>query len=129
MGRILHRGTSKVGLYFFFPSSSKHHKCAAFVGERASLIAWHGRLEHPAFRTVCQVIPKFQLPFVANKTSDVCSACQQGKSHQLPFTTTNYRSRFPLDLLFVDVWGPSPIASINGARFYVSFVDDFSRYT
>ena len=34
-----------------------------------------------------------------------------------------------MDLLFADVWGPSLIASINGARYYVSFVDDFSRYT
>ena len=34
-----------------------------------------------------------------------------------------------MDLLFTDVWGPSSIASINVARYYVSFVDDFSRYT
>ena len=128
-GRILHCGPSKAGLYSFFPSPSRHHKCTAFVGERASLTDWHGRLGHPAFRTIRQVLSKFQLPFVANKTSNICSACQQGKSQQLPFTTTNHRSRFPLDLLFADVWGPSLIASINGARYYVSFVDDFSRYT
>ena len=128
-GHILHCGPSKAGLYSFFPSPSRHHKCTTFVGERASLTDWHGRLGHPAFRIVRQVLSKFQLPYVANKTSDVCSACQQGKSQQLPFTTTNHRSRFPLDLLFADVWGPSLIASINSARYYVSFVDDFSRYT
>ncbi|KAF3945468.1 hypothetical protein CMV_028146 [Castanea mollissima] len=68
---ILHRGPSKAGLYSFFPSSSRQHPYAAFVGERASLTAWHGRLGHLALRAVRQVLSKFQLPFVANKTSDV----------------------------------------------------------
>jgi len=25
------------------------------------------------------------------------------------------------------VWGPSPVAFIGGARYYVTFIDDFSR--
>ena len=78
---ILYRRPSKAGLYSFFPSSSRHHQYAAFVGERASLTACHGRIGHPALRIVHQVLSKFQLPFVVNKTFDVCSACQQGKSH------------------------------------------------
>ena len=28
-----------------------------------------------------------------------------------------------------DVWGPAPITSINSTRFYVSFIDDFSKFT
>lgn len=34
-----------------------------------------------------------------------------------------------LSLLHSDVWGPSPGVSVSGFRYYVSFVDDFSKYT
>ena len=35
----------------------------------------------------------------------------------------------PLQLVRTDVWGPAPIPSISGFRYYVLFVDDFSRYS
>jgi hypothetical protein len=38
-------------------------------------------------------------------------------------------SSSPLQLLFLDVWGPASITSINNKRFYFSIVDDFSKYT
>ena len=33
------------------------------------------------------------------------------------------------DLIHSDVWGPSPISTSGGSRYFVIFVDDFSRYT
>lgn len=35
----------------------------------------------------------------------------------------------PLDLIHTDIWGPSPVQSVNGHRFYIHFVDDHTRYT
>jgi transposase InsO family protein len=32
-----------------------------------------------------------------------------------------------LELLHTDLWGPSPIASLGGSRYYVTFIDDSSR--
>lgn len=34
-----------------------------------------------------------------------------------------------LELIHADVWGPSPVLSIKGYRYYLSFVDDFTRLT
>jgi len=34
-----------------------------------------------------------------------------------------------LQLLFLDVWGPAPLNSVNNNRYYLSIVDDFSKYT
>jgi hypothetical protein len=34
----------------------------------------------------------------------VCDACQQAKSHQLPYPTSFSRSNAPLELIFSDVW-------------------------
>jgi histone deacetylase 1/2 len=58
----------------------------------------------------------------------VCDACQRAKSHQLPYNRSTRVSSFPLELVHSDVWGPA-IASSSGFKYYVSFVDDFSRYT
>jgi hypothetical protein len=35
----------------------------------------------------------------------------------------------PLQLLFLDVWGPAPMLSINNNRYYFCIVDDFSKYS
>jgi len=54
-------------------------------------------------------------------------ACQLGKAHQLPFYSSHHVSTAPLQLIHTDVWGPA-IVSLNNSKYYVSFVDDFSRY-
>ena len=52
-----------------------------------------------------------------------------GKVTQLSFSTFVSCTQFPLQLVHSDVWGPGPINSINGHRYYVIFVDDFTRFT
>jgi hypothetical protein len=37
-------------------------------------------------------------------------------------------SKIPLNLLFLDVWGPTPILSSNNKHHFICIVDDFSKY-
>nr|GFC97833.1 hypothetical protein [Tanacetum cinerariifolium] len=56
--------------------------------------------------------------------------CEQGKSKRAshpPKPVPNSRQR--LHLLHVDLCGPMRIASINGKRYVLVIVDDYSRYT
>ena len=69
-----------------------------------------------------------ELPSIPNKLDVVCDACQQGKSHQLPFSLSNHVTHAPLELIYSDVWGPAQ-TSVSGHNFYVSFVDAYSRFT
>jgi hypothetical protein len=60
--------------------------------------------------------------------SSVRNSCQLAKSHQLPYTLSIHRSTKPLQLIFSDVWGPAPV-SIGGYMYYISCIDDFSKFT
>ena len=55
--------------------------------------------------------------------------CQFGKQTALPFNNNVSHDLSSFDLIHSDVWGSSPISSSGGSRYFVIFVDDFSRYT
>jgi hypothetical protein len=57
-----------------------------------------------------------------------CDACQQAKSHQLPYPVSTSVSSAPLQLIFSDVWGPA-LDSFGRKNYYVRFIDDFSKFT
>jgi hypothetical protein len=61
---------------------------------------WHHRLGHPSATIVQQVLSSHQIPFVKDLNNHVCDACQQGKSHQLPYPKSTSVSSSPLDLIF-----------------------------
>ena len=48
-----------------------------------------------------------------------------GKSHKLP-SHTSISVYSPLELIFIDLWGPSHLTSYAGYKCYVSFIDAFS---
>ena len=50
-----------------------------------------------------------------------------GRQRIVAFSTSQNNTKGLLDLIHTDVWGPLPVASIGGARYYVAFIDDFSK--
>lgn len=59
---------------------------------------------------------------------DLCESCIMGKQKRVSFfkggrTLKNER----LELVHTGVWGPSPVASLGGSYYYVTFIDGFSR--
>jgi hypothetical protein len=133
-GRTVLHGPSRNGLYHFPLFVNKHHwsnkrSPTAFVGERVSHPQWHSRLGHPALRTVSRIISRFGLPVLPNSNKNFYSACLTSKSKQLSFSPSSSQYNSPLDLIYTDVWGPSPICSQHGFKYYVSFLDASSHYT
>nr|GFA39917.1 retrovirus-related Pol polyprotein from transposon TNT 1-94 [Tanacetum cinerariifolium] len=94
---------------------------------------WNQRLSHLNFDTINDLarndlaagLSKFKY-----HKEHLCSSCEQGKSKRashLPNPVPNSRHR--LHLLHMDLCGPMRIASINGERYILVIVDDYSRYT
>jgi transposase InsO family protein len=52
-----------------------------------------------------------------------------GKQIQLPYPTSASVSQRPFDLVHSDVWGLASFASKEGHRYYILFIDNFSRHT
>ncbi|KAL5823566.1 hypothetical protein ACOSQ4_021466 [Xanthoceras sorbifolium] len=46
-----------------------------------------------------------------------------------PFSSSVSKTTAPLELIFSDIWGPSPIASTNGHKYYIVFVDSYTRFS
>lgn len=97
---------------------------------KAEYSLWHKRMGHlneTSLKSLCNK----QFISVTNwkRSMSVCSSCQMSKSCKLPFTSTNKISIFPIDKVHCDLWGPAPILSCQNFKYYVSFVDDHSRFT
>ena len=58
-----------------------------------------------------------------------CKACVEGKHHRRPFTSSTNRATKLLQRVCSDVCGPWPVQSISGARYFVTFIDEFSSFT
>ncbi|RVW62843.1 Retrovirus-related Pol polyprotein from transposon RE2 [Vitis vinifera] len=58
-----------------------------------------------------------------------CIICPLAKSHSLPYSLSSSHASHPLALIHTDLWGPAPSISITGARYFLIFIDDYSRHT
>nr|GEV43932.1 hypothetical protein [Tanacetum cinerariifolium] len=94
---------------------------------------WHQRLSHLNFITINNLVKNNLvqgLPKMKFKKDHLCFACEQGKIHQKHHKSkTAFASNKPLYLLHMDLCGPMRVKSINGKRYVLVVVDDYSRYT
>ena len=59
-----------------------------------------------------------------------CESCQLGKHTRVSFPKRlESQTKSPFELVHTDVWGPSRTASTLDFRYFVTFIDDFSRCT
>lgn len=66
---------------------------------------------------------------MSKEHDDVCKGCVLGKLMKATFLRSDTRSNGVLDLVHSDICGPMSTDSIRGYKYFVSFIDDFSRKT
>jgi transposase InsO family protein len=105
------------------------HRCLATAASKDEWI-WHYRLGHLNFKDMCNLqqkqmvsgLPEFEIP------KEVCEECVQAKQHRNSFSRdAGSKTKAILEVVYSDVCGPIQVESIGGNRYFVSFIDDFSR--
>ena len=89
---------------------------------------WHLKLGHPNSRVLHSVLSQLRVSCSA-KNLLFCEACVSGNSHSQSFLLSIAHASAPLKLIHTDLWGPSHEPSKDGFKYYIHFIDDFSRYT
>ncbi|KAK1650213.1 hypothetical protein QYE76_068018 [Lolium multiflorum] len=94
---------------------------------------WHRRLGHVNMRNLKQLLKGEHivgLTDISFEKDRVCSACVAGKqlkkSHPIKSIVTTSR---PLELLHLDLFGPSHYDTLGGSKYGLVIVDDYSRYS
>ncbi|GKC54035.1 integrase, catalytic region, zinc finger, CCHC-type containing protein [Tanacetum coccineum] len=94
---------------------------------------WHRRLNHLNFGTLNDLARKDLvrgLPRLKFEKDHLCSACQLGKSRKATHKPKTINTIMEvLHTLHMDLCGPLRVQSINGKKYILVIVDDYSRFT
>ena len=88
---------------------------------------WHMRLGHVGEKVLQSLVKQGILKDAKTRNVGFYEHCVLGKHTKVKFGTTIYRTEGILDYVHSDVWGPSKNVSFGGPRYFVIFIDDFSR--
>ncbi|KAK3028831.1 hypothetical protein RJ639_038658 [Escallonia herrerae] len=90
---------------------------------------WHKRLGHLSEGGMLELHKCKLLQGVKSCKLDFCKFCVFGKQKRVSFKVSSHTSKGVLDYIHSDIWGPIKHISNGGARYFVTFIDDFSRKT
>nr|GEW37309.1 hypothetical protein [Tanacetum cinerariifolium] len=114
-------------------TSSPNPICLMARATSSQAWLWHHRLSHLKFDTI-NLLSKndivIGLPKLKFVKDHLCSSCELGKAKRKSFQSkTTPSSKRRLQLLHIDLCGPMRVESINGKKYVLVIVDDYSRYT
>ncbi|KAL3537868.1 hypothetical protein ACH5RR_001234 [Cinchona calisaya] len=122
--KIIGGGRESGGLYLLETPSMKVPKPIACLNTLTPLEI-HYRLRHPLLSILKKLFSNFQNLSYLN-----CKTCQFAKHHCVSYLPrVNKRIASPFELVHYDVWSPCPVISESNFRYFVTFVDDYSRVT
>ncbi|GKA52354.1 retrovirus-related pol polyprotein from transposon TNT 1-94 [Tanacetum coccineum] len=94
---------------------------------------WHRRLSHLNFGAINHLARHGLvrgLPKLKFEKDHLCSACAMGKSKKKPHKPKSEdTNQEKLYLMHMDLCGPMRVASVNGKKYILVIVDDYSRFT
>ncbi|GJZ21430.1 retrovirus-related pol polyprotein from transposon TNT 1-94 [Tanacetum coccineum] len=134
-GNDLLTGTRGSDLYTITLQESSSPTPICFMAKASLTQAWlwHRRLSHLNFDTI-NLLSKDDivngLPKLKYVKDQLCSSCEIGKAKRSTFKTkTIPSSKGRLHLLHMDLCGLMRVESMNGKKYILVIVDDYSRYT
>jgi hypothetical protein len=124
-GRMIGTGVRCNGLWYI------NHKDSALTmsieGAEKEIMLLHCRLGHVSFESLNKLYPDVFKK--VDKSRLVCDACELGKHTRSTYASIDLHSCEPFILIHSDVWGPCSVTSVSGVRWFVTFIDCYTRMT
>ena len=130
-GKVNGIGREQRGLYVFKSGSTlnKTDKCkqqvmAAGITSQDNQL-WHQRLGHPS-----HFIMKYLslLSSIKNGVLSSCPVCPLAKQTGQVFPSSNSRGSTSFDLVHMNLWGPYKTPTLDKKHYFLTIVDDYSRF-
>ncbi|KAE8675254.1 hypothetical protein F3Y22_tig00111689pilonHSYRG00088 [Hibiscus syriacus] len=124
LGMQIHRDRSNRKIWLLQKNYLKKILSRFSISDSAML--WHQKLGHMSEQGMKVLVEQKLLPGLTNVSLTLREHCITSKQHQLKFNTSNSRGKSVIELVHSDVW-QAPVTSLGGAKYFVSFIDDYSR--
>jgi len=127
---VVAMGTHTRGLYSLDIGPTSH---STEVACAATLELWHERMGHVHNAGISHMAKHSAVEGLdispGGSTTAVCEGCVAGKMPRAPIPrSSSTRATGLLDLVHSDIAGPMEVSSKGGARYFVTFIDDKSRW-
>lgn len=110
----------------------RQSKESSYIAESsAEMQMWHERLGHLNFQDLKELVKKnvaTGIKFVTIERQPHCDVCIKGKLSTLPFSERTTKSKRPLEIIHSDICGPMRTESNGRGKYFVTFIDDYSRW-
>ncbi|KAK9071824.1 hypothetical protein SSX86_008253 [Deinandra increscens subsp. villosa] len=107
--------------------------CFVFKASVDESDLWHRRLGHVNYKNMNKIVNLGLVKGLPNKhfaCSENCVPCLKDKQHRTSFKPKVESSiSKPLELLHMDLFGPTRVMSLGKRSYFFVIIDDFSRYT
>ena len=90
-------------------------------------LLWHFRLGHMSNNMLR--VAQDNDHTISVPSDDFCSICPIAKQKKLSFPLSKSRASSIFALIHMDIWGPYRVPTLSGHQFFLTVVDDHSRYT
>jgi len=98
------------------------------VNNDSATYLWHCRLCHIGVKRMKKLHADGNLESLDYQSLDACEQCLLGKMTKTPFSGTMERSSDLLEIIHTDVCSPLRVEARGGYRYFLTFIDDLSRY-
>jgi len=128
-------GSLTGGIYRFVPTRSKPVVVNSIVPSAQaksaimpSIDLWHQRLGHLSYQTLSTLLPPAAYSRSPVTGSLSCNMCIKAKRQRRVERKPAQRTTHPFELLHSDLCGPISPESASGLRYFILYIDDFSRF-
>ncbi|GJQ75230.1 hypothetical protein Trydic_g9830 [Trypoxylus dichotomus] len=125
--------TDRIG-DLYYAREYKKDSSAFATNQSNNLELWHRRLGHLNYRDLVEGIRKGVIQGIKLKPTDEeyelnCDIRCKGKLTKQPFPKKSDRETALLKIIHTDVCAPMRVESLSKAKYFVEFVNDYSRYS